>query len=126
MPVPVQTSGALVQSNVEILDVILENASTTYQSRVPAATQAGIEETVASMWNYAPTRNEFIDTLINQIGLIIIRDTTWQNPLAKFKRGLLTDGDTIEEIETGLLEAYTYDPRREYLEKEISRGGWSE
>lgn len=114
-----ETSGALVQSNVEILDVIRENASTVYQSRVPDATKAGIADTVSAMWNYAPTRNEFIDTLINQIGLIIIRDTTWQNPLAKFKRGLLTDGDTIEEIETGLLEAYTYDPKREYLEKAI-------
>jgi hypothetical protein len=71
------------------------------------------------MWDFAPTRNEFIDALVNRIGLTIIKGNLWTNPLAKFKRGLLEYGDTIEEVNIGLLEAKTYDPDRDYLEKDI-------
>ena len=39
--------------------------------------------------------------------------------MAEFKRGLLTGGDTIEEIQVGLIKAKTYDPARDELEKEL-------
>src|SRR5699024_10286028 len=57
--------------------------------------------------------------LINRIGSVIARNISWQNPLAEFKRGMLEYGDTIEEIQTGLLQAHIYDPDREYLERDL-------
>jgi hypothetical protein len=68
---------------------------------------------------YRPQQNEFIDALVNKIALTIIRGTSWTNPLSEFKRGLLTGGDTIEEINVGLIKAKTYDPAREALERDL-------
>jgi hypothetical protein len=69
--------------------------------------------------NYRPTQNEFIDALVNRIGLEIYKSVIWTNPLAKFKRGMLNFGDTIEEINVGLLKAKLYQTDREYLESDI-------
>jgi hypothetical protein len=106
-------------NNVDILNAIRKNAGLDYQRRIPAATKANIQETISDLWDYAPSRNEFLDALINKIGLTLIKSQLWTNPLAKWKRGMLEFGDTIEEINAGLLEAKVYDANRDYLEKDI-------
>ena len=106
-------------SNLEIARAIRGEASNSYRSRVPEATQANIQNTLERMWDYVPNRNEFIDALVNRIGLTIGKSMTYNNPLAIFKRGMLTNGDTIEEIAVGLAQAHVYDTSREYLEKDI-------
>lgn len=108
-----QTSTAL------ILDKIRADASLEYRNRIPLATQAGVADTVQRLNEYRPQWNEFMDSLINRIGTVIAHNTNWSNPLAEFKRGTLPYGSTIEEIKTGLIEAHTYDPDREYMEKDI-------
>lgn len=106
-------------SNQDILNAIRGQASNDYQRRVPAATKANIQDTIQAMWEYAPTRNEFINALVNRIGLVVARNNNWTNPLAKFKIGQLSFGDTIEEVMVGLVEAQTYDPNRDYLERDL-------
>lgn len=106
-------------SNTEILNAIRNNATVDYQRRIPEATKASLEDTVAALVNYRPQMNEFVDALVNLIGLQIFKNNTWTNPLAKFKRGMLEYGDTIEEIMSGLLVAKTYIAERDYLEKDI-------
>ena len=108
-----------VNSNEGIMDAIRADSSMEYQNRIPSATEAGVKETVERLLNYRAHYNEFIDALVNRIGLVIARNTSWTNPLAPFKRGLLTFGDTIEEVQVGLLKAHVYDPDREYLEKDL-------
>lgn len=105
--------------NADILNAIRHEASTDYQRRIPLATQASVQETVKNLTNYRPAFNEFLDALINRIGSIIARNIAWQNPLSEFKRGMLEYGDTIEEVQIGLLDAYTYQQDRETLEKDI-------
>lgn len=105
--------------NIDVMNAIRNSASTAYQSRIPAATKANIQSTIANLMDWKPGRNEFIDGLINLVGLVIMPRQTWQNPLAKFKRGQLTYGDTIEEIMVGLAKAYVYEEKRDYLEKDI-------
>jgi len=105
--------------NEAVLDAIRADASMEYQRRIPLATDAGISDTVKNLTNHRTLYNEFIDALVNRIGMVIARNTNWSNPLAPFKRGLLTFGDTIEEIQVGLLEAHVYDPDREYMEHAI-------
>src|SRR5699024_9072987 len=105
--------------NADILTAIRNSASGDYYNRIPAATQADISETVNALANNPPQRNEFLNALINRIGLVLIRDQNWNNPLAKFKRGMLEWGDTIEEIQTGLVDAYVYSHDREHLERDI-------
>ena len=106
-------------SNEITLDRIRAKGSPDYRNRVPQATQAGVQATMKSLMEYRPARNEFIDALVNRIGLLLARNNSWSNPLAEFKSGMLSYGDTIEEYHMGLIKAKTYDPDRESLEKEI-------
>lgn len=59
---------------------------------------------------YTPTQNAFLDALINRIGRVIITSRLYENPWARFKKGLLEYGETIEEIFVGLAKPYQYDP----------------
>jgi hypothetical protein len=107
--------------NTEILDAIRGASSTDYQTRIPSADKAGLRDTIQALMDPANRRwkNEFIDGLVNRIGLTIARSNSWTNPLAPFKRGLLQWGSTIEEIQVGLLRAHTYDPDVDYMEKTL-------
>jgi len=107
------------RDNIDVLNAMRNVASPDYQRRIPHATTANIQDTINNLMNYRPGRNEFVEALINQVGLIIARNASWSNPMAKFKRGLLEWGNTIEEIQIGLLKSYTYDHDRDYLERDI-------
>jgi hypothetical protein len=106
-------------SNIEILNAIRGERSNAYQERIPEATQANIDQVIQNLLDYAPDRNEFVDGLVNRIGLVLFKNQIWTNPLAQFKRGKLEFGDTIEEIMNGLLQARRYIAERDYLEKDI-------
>ena len=107
--------------NAAILDAVRGIASTDYQRRIPASSVAGIAATVENLTKPENRRwmNEFIDVLVNRIGMTIARSNSWSNPLAPFKRGMLSYGNTIEEIQVGLLEAHGYDPDRDYMEQTL-------
>jgi hypothetical protein len=105
--------------NAKLMDYIRDRQGSDYALRVPSATQASVREAFEKMWSDDLTRNQFVSALVNLIGLQIVRGVIWRNVLAPFKRGLLTYGDTIEEIMVGLREAYEYDQNRDYLEKAI-------
>lgn len=107
-------------NNYQILNAIRNEATTAYQDRIPNADKANIDDVIHNLLSWTPGMNEFIHSLVNVIGLQIYRNVnTFSNPLAKFKRGMLMTGDTIEEIMNGLLEAHRYSANSEYLEKEI-------
>lgn len=100
--------------NHEALNVIYKNSSQAYRDRVPVATQANISDVYDSITD--PTNgniwNEFETGLVNLVGNQIVRDWTWQNPFAIFKKdGLLPMGAVIEEIAFDLTEAQGYDVR---------------
>lgn len=105
--------------NHKVINAIRHEATPDFQSRIPAATQADVQETLRQLQNYRPAWNEFVSAIVNKVGLTIARNNNWSNPLAKYKRGLLEYGDTIEEIHTGLVEAYVYDSDRDYGEQAI-------
>jgi hypothetical protein len=107
-------------NNYEILNAIRGQSSTTYQDRIPDADKANIDDVIHNLLSWTPGMNEFLHSLVNVIGLQIYKNVNnFENPLAKFKRGMLMTGDTIEEIMNGLLEAHRYSADSEYLEKEI-------
>ena len=106
-------------SNVDIMNAIRRNASSEYQRRIPEATKASVQENLQNLIDYRPSWNEFVEALINRIGLVIVKNNIWSNPLAKFKRGMMQYGDTIEEINVGLIQSKTYSSDRESLERDI-------
>lgn len=105
--------------NEFILNAIRHQATADYRTRVPEATQANVTDVVRNMMNHTATRNEFVTALVNQFGEVIIRTMNWSNPLAKFKRGMLEYGDSIEEVYVGLINSYVYDADRESMEKAL-------
>lgn len=104
--------------NADILNTIRSKSSLDYRERVTEATEANMASTISNIMNYEPTKNEFVAALVNQIGSVVARSVSWQNPLAIFKQGLLEWGDTIEEIQTGLLRAHSYSAERNALERD--------
>jgi len=106
-------------NNSRVLDAIRKDATTEYRRRIPSATQGSIEETMKALFQYKHFRNEFVQDLVNKVGLSIFNTTQWENPLAMFKRGQLEYGSTIEEITTDLIKATSYDHDRDSLEKEL-------
>lgn len=119
MPELVQGKSFQNPGNAKIMDYVRDRIGGDYAQRIPSATQASVRTAFERMWENDQTRNQFVDALVNLIGMQMVKYTIWNNPLAKFKRGLLSYGDTIEEIMVGLLNAYTYDQNRDYLEKDI-------
>jgi hypothetical protein len=105
--------------NYKVLNAIRHDSTPDYRARIPEATQADITSTMEALNNYTPGWNEFVSAIINKVGLTIARNRNWTNPLAQFKRGLLGFGESIEEIQTGLVTAYVYDADQDYGEKAI-------
>lgn len=95
----------------EILNTIRDNASTTYQERIPEATQnniTAIQEVMADP-NQAVVANEFIGALLNMIIKQVIHNKLFSDPLKSLKKGKKPLGDTVEEIYTNFLKAKQFD-----------------
>lgn len=105
--------------NYEMLARIKKNASLDYKNRIPDTTKGNLAQTLEALTRFPQHWNEFTDALVNRIGTYYTRDISWKNPLAAFKRGMLTNGDTIEEVQTGLINAYEYSADRDYMEEAL-------
>ena len=104
------------RSNADIINAIRTAPEFSYGERIPPATQGDITDSIKAITEFRPAMNEFLDVLINRIGLTIFKGKTWSNKLSGFKRGMLEYGDTIQELASGLITAHRYDPNREYLD----------
>lgn len=97
--------------NSTILDQIWLSATNDYQQRIPRATQGEVSKVAKAL--FAPMNrnyyNEFVNALINRIGLTVVRQLDWKNPLAQFKREGLQMGSGIQEIANKLIKAHGYD-----------------
>ena len=62
------------RTNQTIMDAIRSDMPLSYQSRIPAATQAGVKNTAEQLFNYRPMLNEFVDALVNHIHHQATRD----------------------------------------------------
>ena len=81
-------------------NVIREDSSTVFMNTVPSATAENINTISNILFNesYQPQLNEFVSNLINRIALTIIRNKSFSNPLAMFKKGAVPLGTDIQDI----------------------------
>lgn len=105
--------------NAEFADSMRKFTSGEYKRRIPKATQGSISDTLKALQRFRPHMNEFVDVLVNRIGLEIYGNNVFNNPLKELKRNSMEWGDTIEEIQVGLLTAHTYNPDVDSTEKDI-------
>jgi len=92
-----------------LLNAIRNGASAAYKERIPEATAANLAAVGSSILDYDYTRNEFINTLLNKIGLAVLKQKMYSNPLKEFKKGMLEAGKTIEEIFVDIVKAKAFD-----------------
>ena len=102
----------LSASSEEILNAIRNSASANYQNYVPVASisQNNIKEIGLIIMNDAVLQNEFLSSLVNRIGRVIVTSKMYSNPWAKFKKGMLEFGETMEEVFVNIAKPFEYDP----------------
>lgn len=95
----------------KVFNVVRENSSKVFMETVPAATEDNIQTLSNILFNdaYQPMLNEFVSNLINRIGLTIIRNKSFNNPLALFKKGSVPLGTDIQDIYENPAEAEQYE-----------------
>lgn len=89
-----------MNSGINTMNYIRTNSSQAYQDAVPVATKTNIQEIGNILLNdaYQPMLNEFVNNLINRIALTIVRNKSYDNPLAMFKKGSVPLGTDIQDI----------------------------
>lgn len=60
--------------------------------------------------SFMPRTNQFINALVNRIGMVRVQYLMWSNPWTWAKQGKLEMGETVEQIWIGLAKAYHYNP----------------
>ncbi len=106
----------------ELLNTIRDNASQTYQDRIPEATRNNIQDIqeVIADPNNAVVTNEFASALLNMIIKQVIISKFFSDPLKALKKGTKPLGDTVEEIYVNFIKAKQYDPTgAELLTREL-------
>lgn len=96
---------------VTLLNTIRANGTSAYQERVPVATANNIKSVGSAMLQYEAVANEFVDALVNRIGLVLINSRIAWNPLKPLKKGMLELGQSIEDTYIDLIKAQVYSPR---------------
>lgn len=59
---------------------------------------------------YQARQNAFVEALVNRIGMVLVTSKLWNNPLARYKKGYMDLGETIEEVFVNIARPFTYDP----------------
>ena len=95
----------------KVFNVIRENSSEVFMNTVPSATEDNIQALSNILFNdaYQPMLNEFVTNLINRIGLTIIRNKTFNNPLSILRKGSIPLGTDIQDLYENPAEAEAYE-----------------
>ena len=94
-------------TNAQILNTVRKNASHAYQERIPAVSDADISKAVNELNKYTPFWSEFVETLLNVVGMRIFNINKFENRLKPFA-GSMTYGGMVEEYAADLIEAEDY------------------
>lgn len=106
-PLPIE-NGMLRATNAEIMNTVRAYAPDDYQSRIPAVTQGNVSAALKALNAYQPDWNVFWDILHNRIGMVMVRQRSFENPLAISRRVSLRFGTQIQEMQVNLLRAKDY------------------
>ena len=95
----------------KVFNVVRENMNEVYMNTLPSATEDNIQTISNILFNdaYQPMLNEFVTNLINRIALTIVRNKTFNNPLAMLRKGSVPLGTDIQDIYENPAEAEQYE-----------------
>lgn len=97
---------SLQGSTIDILNTIRANLGVEYQNSVPeVVTSADIPKVGDVLYGYPALANQFLSALINRIALVRVKSAVFNNAYAKFKKGYLEFGETVEEVFVNITKA---------------------
>lgn len=99
-----------VSETYDIMNAIRNSSSDNFQKYVPLASADNVSQVGAGLMLSQTLQNEFITSLVERIGLVVMNRVLLNNPLKKFKKGMMPLGRKIEEIFTDITKAKQYDP----------------
>lgn len=100
--------GNVKPTNENIIKAVRRDASIEFQNRIPADVSGDLQKVYDALMNYAPARNEFVNTLITRIGLQTVDSNAFRNPLSLYKKDPIRYGMTHEETYVNMAKGYEY------------------
>lgn len=106
----------------KVYNVIRENMNNVYMETLPSGTEENISTISNILFNdaYQPMLNEFVNVLVNRIGMTIVRNKSYDNPLSLFKKGSMPLGTDIQDIFTNPAESEQYEYSNTAMAKLLS------
>lgn len=105
------TAEVNISNTAELLNAIRAELGGAYALAVPTADDRNIGEVGIGINSLLQHKNDFLNQLIDRIGLVVIKHKSLKNPLGKFKKGMMPMGYTIEEVYTDITKAKRFDPK---------------
>lgn len=103
----------LTASTLDIMNVIRKNASEEYRAKVPEVNEIDDIVKVGQIIYGTPAfANQFVNSLVNRIALVLMESATFNNPYALLKKGYIDFGETIEDIFVNIAQVVEYDPNK--------------
>lgn len=104
------TVSVLNANSAGILNAIRDNASSNYYQSVPKVqdTTDSIRMAGEIILGFQPHLNEFVNALVNRIGLTWVTSRRYSSPLKWAKKGQLENGESVEEIFVNAAEGQPY------------------
>ena len=84
----------------KVFNTARSTMNNVYLNDLPVATNENIQTISNILFNdsYKPMLNDFVQNLINRIGLTIVRNKTFSNPLSILRKGSMPLGTDIQDI----------------------------
>lgn len=100
-----------LKKGAKVFNAVRGSMSEQSVNVIPLATNDNINTISNILFNdaYQPMLNEFVTNLINRIGLTIIRNKTFNNPLSILRKGSIPLGTDIQDIYENPAEAEQYE-----------------
>src|SRR5690625_413067 len=111
-----------IKETYDIMNAIRNESSPLFRQYVPLANAENVAEVGAGLLVIKTLQNEFVTSLVDRVGLVVITSLQLRNHLAKFKLGMLPMSRTIEQILIDLVREQVYDPdvaEEEVFKREI-------
>lgn len=103
----------LQASTLDIMNAIRQNAPYDYQQSVPVVAKASDIPKAGEVICGTPAfSNQFINSIVNRIALVMTKSATFNNPYASLKKGYLEFGETVEEIFVQIAKVVDYTPEK--------------
>jgi hypothetical protein len=99
-----------VSESYDIINAIINSNPATFSQYSNLASAQDIATFGQSLEMSQTVQNAFVTSLVDRIGLVVVKRASLENPLKKFKKGQLPAGRSIEEIFTDITTEQKYNP----------------